>query len=147
MKNMLKKTSILCMLGMTFLLCACNNESENQLKQSNGPNSDRIQIVTTISQIGEPIEVIGGNRVDVESLMGPGIDPHLYKATQGDINKLQDADIILYNGLHLEGNMGKVFEKMGKNKATVGLGESLDKEKLLTDENDAIMKMTGGAEQ
>lgn len=126
------------MIGMIFLLGACNNESENQLKTSNEPNSDRIQIVTTISQIGEPIEVIGGDRVDVESLMGPGVDPHLYKATQGDINKLQDADIILYNGLHLEGNMGEVFEKMSESKATVGLGESLGKEKLLTDENDAI---------
>ena len=110
----------------------------NRMKTSNTPHSDRIQIVTTISQIGEPIEVIGGDRVEVESLMGPGVDPHLYKATQGDINKLQNADIILYSGLHLEGNMGEVFAKMSENKPTVGLGESLDKEKLLTDEDGAI---------
>ena len=95
------------MVGIPFLLGACSNESEKNVKTSNVPHSDRIQIVTTISQIGEPIEVIGGDRVEVESLMGPGVDPHLYKATQGDINKLQNADIILYNGLHLEGNMGE----------------------------------------
>ena len=126
------------MIGMTFLLGACNNESENNVKTSNEPHSDRIQIVTTISQIGEPIEVIGGDRVDVESLMGPGVDPHLYKATQGDINTLQDADIILYNGLHLEGNMGEVFANMSANKTIVSLGESLDKEKFLMDEEGAI---------
>ena len=76
--------------------------------------------------------------MDVESLMGPGVDPHLYKATQGDINTLQDADIILYNGLHLEGNMGEVFANMSENKTIVGLGESLDKEKFLMDEEGAI---------
>ena len=138
MKSWLKKATILWMIGITFLLGACNNESENNVKTSNEPHSDRIQIVTTISQIGEPIEVIGGDRVDVESLMGPGVDPHLYKATQGDINTLQNADIILYSGLHLEGNMGEVFAKMSENKTTVSLGESLDKEKLLMDEEGAI---------
>ena len=134
MKSWLKNIFVMLMIGVPFLLGACGKESET----SNAPHSDRIQIVTTISQIGEPIEVIGGDRVEVESLMGPGVDPHLYKATQGDINKLQHADIILYSGLHLEGNMGEVFEKMSESKTTVGLGESLDKEKLLTDEEGAI---------
>ena len=138
MKSWFKKNCVLWMIGMTFLLGACNNESEKNLKTSNTPHSDRIQIVTTISQIGDPIELIGGDRVDVESLMGPGVDPHLYKATQGDINKLQNADIIFYNGLHLEGNMGEIFAKMSETKTTVGLGESLDKEKLLMDEEGAI---------
>ena len=135
MKSRLKKALVMLMVGIPFLLGACSNESE---KTSTIPDTDRIQIVTTISQIGDPIVVIGGDRVEVESLMGPGVDPHLYKATQGDINKLQNADIILYNGLHLEGNMGEIFAKMSENKTTVGLGESLDKEKLLTDEDGAI---------
>ena len=135
MKSRLKKALVMLIVGIPFLLGACSNESE---KTSTVPDHDRIQIVTTISQIGEPIEVIGGDRVEVESLMGPGVDPHLYKATQGDINKLQNADIILYNGLHLEGNMGEVFAKMSEDRPTVGLGESLDKEKLLTDEDGAI---------
>ena len=138
MKSWLKSITVMLMIGIPFLLGACSNESENNLKTSNAPQSDRIQVVTTISQIGEPIGVIGGDRVEVESLMGPGVDPHLYKATQGDINKLQNADIILYSGRHLEGNMGVVFEKMSESKTTIGLGESLDKEKLLMDEEGAI---------
>ena len=112
MKSRFKKVLVMLLIGIPFLLGACSKESET----SNTPHSDRIQIVATISQIGEPIEVIGGDRVEVESLMGPGVDPHLYKATQGDINKLQNADIILYSGLHLEGNMGEVFAKMSENK-------------------------------
>lgn len=65
------------------------------------------------------------------SLMGPGIDPHLYKASQGDIQKLNKADIIYYNGLHLEGKMGEVFEKMSKDKPTVAVANSIPENKLL----------------
>jgi len=133
MKRWIKKTCIVVIAAAIFLLGACSSD-----KMTSDIDSDRIQIVTTISQIGEPIEVIGGDRVEVKSLMGPGVDPHLYKATQGDINKLQNADIILYSGLHLEGNMGEIFAKMSETKTTMGLGESLDKEKLLMDEDGAI---------
>lgn len=133
MKRWIKKTCIVVIAAAIFLLGACSSDT-----MTSDIDSDRIQIVTTISQIGEPIEVIGGDRVEVKSLMGPGVDPHLYKATQGDINKLQNADIILYSGLHLEGNMGEIFAKMSETKTTMGLGESLDKEKLLMDENGAI---------
>ena len=138
MKSWLKKTCVMWMIGITFFIRSLQQRIRN-VKTSNTPHIRiGIQIVTTISQIGEPIEVIGGDRVEVRSLMGPGVDPHLYKATQGDINKLQNADIILYSGLHLEGNMGEIFAKMSEIKTTVGLGESLDKEKLLMDEEGAI---------
>lgn len=62
--------------------------------------------------IGDVVTNIGGQHVDSKSLMKPGVDPHLYKATQGDIKKLEDADVIFYNGLHLEGQMIDIFEKM-----------------------------------
>lgn len=137
MKSLFGKFLFLLIIAIP-LLGACSIEAGNNLKTSNAPDSDRIEIVTTISQISEPIEVIGGDRIEVKSLMGPGVDPHLYKATQGDINKLQKADIILYNGLHLEGQMGEIFTKMSETKITVGLGESLAKDKLLTDEDGAI---------
>ena len=58
----------------------------------------KISIITTISQIGEPLSVIGGDRVEVESLMGPSVDPHLYSATHGDIEKIDNADVAFYNG-------------------------------------------------
>ncbi|MCV9385910.1 metal ABC transporter solute-binding protein, Zn/Mn family [Reichenbachiella ulvae] len=72
----------------------------------------KIKVVTTTGMIYDAVINIGGDLVEAQALMGPGVDPHLYKATQGDLKKLQDADIIFYNGLHLEGKMGEVFEKL-----------------------------------
>lgn len=124
---------------VALILGGCQGSTEKTNNASNGDDSlnDSIQIVTTIAQIGEPIEVIGGNRVEVKSLMGPGVDPHLYKATQGDIMTLQNADIILYNGLHLEGNMGEIFTKLQESKTTLAVGETIDEARLLKDENGA----------
>ena len=59
-------------------------------------------IVTTTGMIADIVENIGGDTVNVTSLMGTGVDPHLYKATQGDLRKLTKAEIIFFNGLYLE---------------------------------------------
>jgi manganese/zinc/iron transport system substrate-binding protein len=61
---------------------------------------------------------IGGRYVDVRTLMGPGVDPHLYKATPGDIRLLKGAKVIFYNGLHLEGRLAEVLEKLHRRKPT-----------------------------
>ncbi len=71
-----------------------------------------IRIVTTIGMITDIVENVGGDRVAVDGLMGPGVDPHLYVASEGDVSRLQQADIIFYNGLHLEAGMAEVFERM-----------------------------------
>jgi manganese/zinc/iron transport system substrate-binding protein len=64
--------------------------------------------------------------------MGAGVDPHLYKASEGDVSKLSNADMILYNGLHLEGKLVEVFEKMQKhNIKTVAVSDALDKKDLI----------------
>ncbi len=122
-------------LAMAVSLMGCASSATRSNEK--GPD-DAIQIVTTIAQIGEPIGIIGGDRVNVTSLMGPGVDPHLYQATQGDISTLQNADIIFYSGLHLEGRMGEIFKKLKESKPTFALGESLDEGRLLTDEGGAI---------
>jgi len=70
----------------------------------------------------------------VQGLMGAGVDPHLYKASEGDVAKLANADVIFYNGLHLEGKLVDVFEKMGSSKNTVSLGAVLAKEELIGSE-------------
>lgn len=71
-----------------------------------------INVVTTTSMIADLAREIGGEHVTVTGLMGPGIDPHLYKASAGDVTRMSQADVILYNGLHLEGKMTEVFEQM-----------------------------------
>ena len=120
------------------LLAACSNAQSGQGSKQEGTDSDKIKVVTTIAQIAEPLSVIGGERLQVSSLMGPGVDPHLYNASQGDLNKLQDADVIFYNGLYLEGNMVEIFAEISKNKPVLALGETIDEELLLLDEEGAI---------
>ncbi|TYS91850.1 metal ABC transporter solute-binding protein, Zn/Mn family [Rossellomorea aquimaris] len=101
-----------------------------------GTKNDKIVVTTTIGQIGDAVKNIGGEHVEVQSLMGPGVDPHLYKAKQSDIGKLQEADIIFYSGLHLEGKMLEIFEKMNKEKPTYAIADSIPKDKLRKDQAD-----------
>ncbi|GIV61395.1 MAG: manganese transporter [Rhodothermaceae bacterium] len=62
--------------------------------------------------IADLVRNVGGDRVEVTGLMGPGVDPHLYKASEGDVMRMASADVIFYNGLHLEGKMSEIFEQM-----------------------------------
>ncbi len=80
------------------------------------------------------IEEIGGDKVEVTGLMKEGEDPHLYVATAGDVDKLQNADLVVYGGLHLEGKMTEIFDNLS-NKYILNLGEQLDKN-LLHKENE-----------
>ena len=117
----MKKTIIL--LFVTLLLVACKNEKEA---------SGKLNVVTTTTMITDLVKNIGGDLVEVNGLMGAGVDPHLYKASEGDVNKLYNADIVIYNGLHLEGKLVEVFEKMeGRGKKQIALAESLDKKGLI----------------
>ena len=76
----------------------------------------RLYIVTTTGIIEDVIENIVQDSADVSSIMGPGTDPHLYKPTPGDIEMLDKADVIIANGLHLEGKMAEMLEKYSQEK-------------------------------
>lgn len=96
------------------------------------PKDDKFHIVTTTSMITDLVKNIGGDKVVVQGLMGAGVDPHLYKASEGDVSKLSNADMILYGGLHLEGKLVEVFEKMQRqNIKTVAVSDALDKKDLI----------------
>lgn len=82
-------------------------------------------IVCTTGMIQDAVENIVGEKAKIEALMGPGVDPHLYKATQGDLKKLQQADIIVYNGLFLEGKMGEILQKLRNKKTVIAMAELL----------------------
>lgn len=89
-----------------------------------------IKVAATIGMIGDTVKNIGGDRVEVTALMGPGVDPHLYKATAGDVQTLEQADAIFYGGLELEGRMTDLFVKMARNKLTVPVASSIDESLL-----------------
>jgi manganese/zinc/iron transport system substrate-binding protein len=126
------KVGLFIVLGLSLMLSACSSTTEDSV------DSNKIKVVTTIGQIAEPISIIGGDRVHVESLMGAGVDPHLYNATQGDIQKLGNGDVILYSGHHLEGKMGEIFEQISKTKPVLGVTVDIPEEKLLKDKAGAI---------
>ncbi|ASS90073.1 MULTISPECIES: metal ABC transporter solute-binding protein, Zn/Mn family [Aeribacillus] len=134
MKNVMKKMGCLFLISALLVLSACSSGQEASKRSKDG----KINVVTTIAQIGEPLSVIGGDRLNVKSLMGPSVDPHLYKATQSDMETLEEADIIFYNGLHLEANMVEIFEKISESKPVLAVGETIPEESLLKDEKGVV---------
>ncbi|MDO6392230.1 zinc ABC transporter substrate-binding protein [Pontibacter sp. BT731] len=95
------------------------------------PAGKRMRIVTTTGMLKDAVVNIVGDAADVEAIMGSGVDPHLYKATQGDLNMLTEADVIIYNGLHLEGKMGEVLEKLSRYKTVVAGATGIPENSLL----------------
>ena len=113
-----------------FLICMLLfSGCKQQLPNERDPEQ-KIRIVATTGMIQDAAANIAGKHADVVALMGPGVDPHLYKATHGDLERLTTADIIFYNGLHLEGKMGEIFEKLGRIKPVVAVAENIPEEML-----------------
>ncbi|WP_373516591.1 metal ABC transporter solute-binding protein, Zn/Mn family [Pricia sp.] len=103
-------------------------------KNSTKRNDGKLNIVTTTTMITDLVKNIGRDSVSLQGLMGSGVDPHLYKASEGDVSKLTGADVVFYSGLHLEGKLVDVFEKMGRYSNTIALAEVLDKGSLIGSE-------------
>ncbi|WP_155592393.1 metal ABC transporter solute-binding protein, Zn/Mn family [Lysinibacillus cavernae] len=117
-------------LSLSLLLFGCTSDTEGEKEGI---------VVATTGQIADAIKEISGDHLQVSALMGPGVDPHLYKATQSDLSKLDKAEVIFYNGLHLEGQMLDIFEQMSKDKTVLAVGETLDEKQLLASDNDAMV--------
>jgi manganese/zinc/iron transport system substrate-binding protein len=79
-----------------------------------GAAEAKVTVATTIGMVADLVRQVGGERVEVEQLMGPGVDPHLYKPTSTDAARLSKADVIFYSGLMLEGRMGDLFAKLAR---------------------------------
>ena len=96
-----------------------------------GQDAEPIRVTTTVGMIGDLARNIGGDRVEVVSLMGPGVDPHLYRPSAGDVGRLEEADIIFYGGLELEGRMTDTFVRVARTgKPTVAVAEGIPVELL-----------------
>lgn len=108
---------LLYLTGLT--LVACDSETERRADR-------KPRIITTTGMVADMVTHIVGDSATVEALMLPGVDPHLYKASQGDLKKILDADYLVYNGLHLEGKLSGILEKQARVKPTIAVGELLD---------------------
>ncbi|MGB0631703.1 MAG: metal ABC transporter solute-binding protein, Zn/Mn family [Alphaproteobacteria bacterium] len=96
-----------------------------------GPVQAQKTVVATIAQIGEPLSVIARDRARIVTLMGEGVDPHLYRLTRSDVVKLSRADLILYNGLHLEAQMLDMLTRFAARKPVVAIADTLTGRNLL----------------
>ncbi len=114
-------------LVILLLIIGCGKKE----KKENG----KLNVVTTTTMITDLVKNIGSDKIVVNGLMGSGVDPHLYKASEGDVSKLFNADVVIYNGLHLEGKLEEVFEKMKhQNKKTIVVSDVIDKSNLISSE-------------
>ena len=101
--------------------------------EKSGPIAERIiDAVATTGMVGDLVLNVGGNRVNVDTLMGPGVDPHLFKASERTLRTMERGDIVLYNGLHLEGGLSFVLEEMGKRQPTVAVAGQIPEDLLRT---------------
>ncbi len=121
-------TSLLLTINVLVFGFACK---QNHKQEANNAKP-QINIVATIGMIADITQIVGAGNVKVIGLMGPGIDPHLYKASAGDVSRLSNADIIFYNGLHLEAKLSEVLNQMSGNIKTVAVTNGIDRALLLT---------------
>jgi manganese/zinc/iron transport system substrate-binding protein len=128
----MKRSWVLIGLAVMVLAPACaKKENGSTQKAGEGAGGPVIRVVATIGMISDMVENLGGDRVQVTGLMGPGVDPHLYKASGGDVTRMAKADMVFYNGLHLEGKMAELFEEMARRKRTVAVTDGIDRSLLL----------------
>lgn len=118
---------------MLLFSCRIGEEKKHEHK-------DPIHIVTTTGIIENVVEEIVGDSADVSALMGPGTDPHIYKPTPRDVELLDEADVIIANGLHLEGKMSEMLKKYGKEKPVLFVSDGIAPSKLIksADAGDAV---------
>jgi manganese/zinc/iron transport system substrate-binding protein len=95
-----------------------------------------LKVVATTGMVADLVRQTGGERVEVRQLMGPGVDPHLYKPTAADASRLAKADAIFYNGLNLEGRLGDLFTRLARKGVKVyAVSESVPEGRLLSPED------------
>jgi manganese/zinc/iron transport system substrate-binding protein len=108
------------------LLGACGGE------RSDGDGGRPVRVAATIGMITDAVERVGGDRVAVTGLMGPGVDPHLYRASASDVGTLSRADLIFYNGLHLEAALSDVLDEMSGRTRTVPVAVAVPESERLS---------------
>lgn len=133
-KNSMKKSPLTLIIISLFLigfLAACANASASSLTPDSD-SSGKLNVVATTGQIHDAVLNIAGDAVNLTGLLGPGVDPHLYVPTEGDVTTFSEADIIFYNGLHLEAQMTRVMNQMANRGVTVvAVGDTLPTDRLL----------------
>ena len=111
---------------LSFFLTAC------------GPQDDP-KVVATVGMLGDIAATVADDCAEVQTMMGPGVDPHLYKASAGDVQLLQNASLIFYSGYNLEGQMGEILERLAETRPVTAVAEAaIDESDTLSYDENAV---------
>lgn len=129
----MKRILIIILAAFTLIGCRIDEASKTE---KIGP----LHIVATTGIIKNTLENIVQSNCEITALMGPGTDPHIYKPTPGDIELLEEADVIVSNGLHLEGKMAEMLNKYSAEKPVLSVADGIEEQELISaaDAADAI---------
>ncbi|HEX7003035.1 MAG TPA: zinc ABC transporter substrate-binding protein [Trueperaceae bacterium] len=95
-----------------------------------------LRVAATVGMIGDVARNVGGDCAEVTAIMGSGIDPHVYQASARDVSIFQRAEVILYGGYFLEGQLGEVLEGFSRRKPTIAVSEAaVGREEVITTED------------
>ena len=133
---MRKKIILLLALVLSVgVLGACTKKDDSKNKEGEKKTEQKTskkKVVATSTMLTDLVKQIGGDNFEVEGMMKAGVDPHLYKPTAGDVEKLEKADVVVVNGLHLEGQMGEILQGLEKqNKNVVTAAKNIPSDRLL----------------
>jgi manganese/zinc/iron transport system substrate-binding protein len=131
---MIKKLLIagfMCFIGVSSVFAGGNSESA----AADGIDGT-IDIVATTGMIGDIVSNVAGDRGSVFVLMDDEVDPHLFRPTRSDVARMQQADIIFYNGLNLEGQMADTLVQLARSRPVFAVTELVDNTAVLEDEED-----------
>lgn len=124
--------------GLALVVAAgCGPTSDSERRGSSqaqpvaGIDDRRVRVVATTNFIHDLVTEVGGDRVDAVALMGPGVDPHLYKATAGDVEDLSEADAVFYGGLDLEAKLQDVLERSSSDRVVAAVTRDIERDRLL----------------
>lgn len=121
------------LVAAMIVFAGCDDEDENAAGGDNPVN-----IVTTTTLLADAVEQVGGDHITIETLMGPGVDPHEYVASESDVTRMSEADLILYNGHHLEGAMSEVLGQISGQTRTLAVAEQIDGDLLIEPDVDLL---------
>lgn len=121
------KKGIVILLMLPVLMLGSCRLGEDENTEQIGP----LHVVATTNIIGDALKNLLKGGAEVSVMMGPGTDPHMYKPTPGDVDLLDRADVIIANGLHLEGKMADMLDKYGKEKPVLFVADGIDKSKII----------------
>lgn len=127
------------LLALSLVVCAGMGCHPNKSAvESRAAGAGPYRVVCTTGMVADLVRNIAGKHAVVDQLMKAGVDPHLYKASPGDISQLQGADVIFFSGQHLEGKMADLLSQIGKSRRCVAVTENVPVTRLIKSEEGAV---------